>query len=473
MNLLFLLKNKKIQFIFTKYITYFLYFIISILVANKLGLFFFGIYGFFKLLIQYFSYSNLGVNYSGLVIMSEQKVLDNSKNENILSLSLIISAISFLVIFVLFSLICNYIYPYLYEKYNVNEYIFFLFIIILFKQFNQIFINTNRIYDNLSLINWAYIIPCLCELLALLFGNEESLLRNILWAMVISNIFVTILFLVKTPIKIHCRPKIADARCLLLRGIKLLAYNVSFYFIILVSKSFISKYFQVEEFAQYSFSYNLSDAVMLLNNAISFLIYPALLNKLYMTSDNFEKKAILHETQEKYMLIANLIIIVAFIVLPLLHYIVPEYNKSPDILYSLLFAQLLIANTFTLSTNLVQLKKENSLIVIGLGTIIFMLFVNLMLLKLTKNIIVVSYGLSLSLIIYNLSLAYLNVSILKLNKNAIFKFVNPTFFIPFILALIAKIYFTYHLSIIIFIILTITLLFKKYWRLYENIIHEK
>lgn len=52
----------------------------------------------------------------------------------------------------------------------------------------------------------------------------------------------------------------------------LLLYNISFYFIVLVAKSYISSEFQIEDFAQYSFSYNISDAVMLLNSSVSFYL---------------------------------------------------------------------------------------------------------------------------------------------------------------------------------------------------------
>ncbi|MFT0250102.1 hypothetical protein ACMSDT_22680 [Bacteroides thetaiotaomicron] len=265
-----IISNGKVVFILSKYATYAIYFIISLVIANKLGLFYFGIYGFLKLIIQYFTYSNLGVNYSSLVIMSEDANKDITKNSSILTSSIIITFFSLTFFYLIFVAICNLYDIEFYNRFNIGQYVFYIFFIVLIKQINQLYINIYRVYDRLKIINWAYIIPCIGEFIILFTGNGKRLLDNIMWAMVFSNGIVFIIFLVDAKFSISNNIDIKATKKLVRRGIMLLLYNISFYFIVLVAKSYISSEFQIEDFAQYSFSYNISDAVMLLNSSVSF-----------------------------------------------------------------------------------------------------------------------------------------------------------------------------------------------------------
>lgn len=445
--------SDKIQFVGTKYITYFIYFLISIIVANKLGLFYFGIYGFIKLLMQYFSYTNLGVNYSGIVIMSEQSTPDDKQNLQILNSSILVSVVSFAICMLLFVAGYRTLFPEINDKYLVDNYILYLSLVVAFKQINQIFINLNRIYNRLKIINWAYFIPCIAELVVLAFGREDVLLRNIMWAMVISNGLVTLHFIIRNPFKIQLCHDTEITILIVKRGFKLLLYNVSFYFIILIAKSFMSSHYSVEEFAQYSFSYNISEAVMLLNNSISFLIYPTLLNKFHTTKDVGQKVEIMQRTQNTYMAVANMIIVIAFLLVPFLGYIVPEYSESRHILIVLLLGQLLIANTFTICTNLVQNKKEISLIIIGILTCAVLHLISKTMYMSNQSIIFVSYALPITLILYNIAVSWLNVYSMNLNRNMIARFVNPKFFIPLIVALISVNYTDYLTAVLIYLVL--------------------
>ncbi|WP_420187042.1 lipopolysaccharide biosynthesis protein [Bacteroides pyogenes] len=467
-RLLDLVKNDRIRFVGTKYLTYLVYFIISIIIANKLGLFYFGIYGFLKLLMQYFAYTNLGVNYSGIVIMSEQTKLDDKKNLLILNSSLCISVFCFAACISLFVLGYKTIFPEINDKYLVDSYIYYICVIVVFKQINQIFINLNRIYNRLKVINWAYLIPCIAEFVVLAFGSEEVLLRNIMWAMMISNGLVTLLFYLRNPFEINwCIDRFISS-IIITRGLKLLFYNISFYFIILIAKSFMSSHYPVEEFAQYSFSYNISEAVMLLNNSISFLIYPTLLNKFHTVGDVGEKLKIMKQTQDTYMAVANMIIVIVFMFVPFLSYIVPEYSESRHILLVLLLGQLLIANTFTICTNMVQNKKETSLMAIGGISCMLLYGICNLVYWFNPDIVFVSYGLPITLVVYNIAVSLLNIFIMKLPLRFLLSFTNPQFFIPLIAALLCIHFTDYIFSFIIYIVLCVIFLHSVYKQIFIN-----
>ncbi len=65
------LNNTIIKYILSKYLAFAIQLINSIFVAKNLGLYYFGVYGFSTLIIQYLSYSNLGVNLSYSVLCSD------------------------------------------------------------------------------------------------------------------------------------------------------------------------------------------------------------------------------------------------------------------------------------------------------------------------------------------------------------------------------------------------------------------
>ena len=469
-----IISNGKVVFILSKYATYAIYFIISLVIANKLGLFYFGIYGFLKLIIQYFTYSNLGVNYSSLVIMSEDANKDITKNSSILTSSIIITFFSLTFFYLIFVAICNLYDIEFYNRFNIGQYVFYIFFIVLIKQINQLYINIYRVYDRLKIINWAYNIPCIGEFIILSTGNGKRLLDNIMWAMVFSNGIVFIIFLVDAKFSISNNIDIKATKKLVRRGIMLLLYNISFYFIVLVAKSHISSEFQIEDFAQYSFSYNISDAVMLLNSSVSFFIYPNLINKLSSSNSTDNSLLLMREMQQYYMIAASLVIIIALIASHFLQLIVPDYVKSEYILQILLLSQLLVANSFIMTTFLVQQKKELKLIILGVLTIIVLLFASHTIFNSTNNIMMVSYALPIAMFFYNIVLVLLIKKMTNLSaKDSFRSFLAPVYFFPLIIFLIMEsLCHSFYLSLLM-ALLSASLLLKRATILIKKIIHAK
>lgn len=469
-----IISNGKVVFILSKYATYAIYFIISLVIANKLGLFYFGIYGFLKLIIQYFTYSNLGVNYSSLVIMSEDANKDITKNSSILTSSIIITFFSLTFFYLIFVAICNLYDIEFYNRFNIGQYVFYIFFIVLIKQINQLYINIYRVYDRLKIINWAYIIPCIGEFIILFTGNGKRLLDNIMWAMVFSNGIVFIIFLVDAKFSISNNIDIKATKKLVRRGIMLLLYNISFYFIVLVAKSYISSEFQIEDFAQYSFSYNISDAVMLLNSSVSFFIYPNLINKLSSSNSTDNSLLLMREMQQYYMIAASLVIIIALIASHFLQLIVPDYVKSEYILQILLLSQLLVANSFIMTTFLVQQKKELKLIILGVSTIIVLLFASHTIFNSTNNIMMVSYALPIAMFFYNIVLVLLIKKMTNLSaKDSFRSFLAPVYFFPLIIFLIMEsLCHSFYLSLLM-ALLSASLLLKRATILIKKITHAK
>lgn len=74
-------KNKIVVYLLTRYCTYALQFIVSLIIAAKLGPYHLGVYGFFTLILNYFSQINLGIQHSLDVLLAHNKV-DKEKSNN-------------------------------------------------------------------------------------------------------------------------------------------------------------------------------------------------------------------------------------------------------------------------------------------------------------------------------------------------------------------------------------------------------
>jgi len=446
-----LISNKNIVFISTKYLSYLISFVVGIVIANRLGVFYFGVYGFIKMLMQYLSYSNFGVNYSGLILMSQQDRNDDNFNNKILLSSLTCSIIIFAILYLVFVSYYGYFIPLLDEKYFLSNYLYYIFFIVLFKQINVIYINLFRVYNRLGLINIAFLLPCLAELVVLPFATGENLLHIVFLALAISNGIVMVIFAFSLPFKFRFIYEVKSTVKLISRGIKLLIYNTSYYFIGLFTKSFVSKFFSVTIFSQFIFAYNISDAIMLLNNSISFLLYPSVIKQSMQLSGKALIKYLL-EIQEKYMLLANIIIIIAYMASPFLIVVTPQYSDSIPMLFILLFAQLLIANIFIMTTFLVQRKSENYLIVVGLTSLIILLITNLAGYYSIGSVIVVPVVLSLVLVFYNVFIALKTIS--KISKKYLFtlpRFLQYSLFLPNFIAVCSSFFMPYYISIALYI----------------------
>ena len=68
-----MLRNKVVSYMLTRYLVYFISFLSSLLIAGKLGPYYFGIWGFVLLLINYFHIIDFGIGNSMTVLLVQNK----------------------------------------------------------------------------------------------------------------------------------------------------------------------------------------------------------------------------------------------------------------------------------------------------------------------------------------------------------------------------------------------------------------
>lgn len=134
-----------IKFLSTKYLAFGLQVINSFLIAKKLGVYYFGIYGFATMLLQYLSYTNFGVNYSLNVILSTNKEF-KTKNSSYFSNAILLTTLFGLLILVI--IITSKLIGFYngFDKYKVEYYIVLIGFIALLQNLNGDFIDIQNIY---------------------------------------------------------------------------------------------------------------------------------------------------------------------------------------------------------------------------------------------------------------------------------------------------------------------------------------
>ena len=167
---------------------------------------------------------------------------------------------------------------------------------------------------------------------------------------------------------------------LLKKGLMLFLYNSCFFFIIISIKTIISKYYEVSEFGLFAFSFSVGQAVMLLLDAFSFLIFPKLIDRL-SSPDYNEVKETLNIIRKGYISTAHLLVYCALLVFPYIFIVLPQYDGALTALNLISLAILMNTNSFGFSTLLIARNSERTSAKISLIALIINIILGLVLAK--------------------------------------------------------------------------------------------
>jgi O-antigen/teichoic acid export membrane protein len=447
-------ESKTSIYLANKYITYVIQFAIVILCAKLLGIKYFAIYSFIKLLGQYHSYTNLGVNFSFNVIASTLKESNKNNLNNLFNNTLFLNfgfiVVTILMTIFLFSLDIN-----LLSKYSLKDYIVPTILYLTFKQLNVLFVTYSRLINNLRFINIFYLLPVLFELISLLiFFKIHNTLLYIIWSMVLSHFLIFVLFLHQyySNFKITSI-NFPSLKNIFIKGIMLLIYNFTFYFLLIGAKSFVSKFGSIDAFSNFSLSSNLVEAVGFAISAITFLIFPKILNK-YNSKSKANTLSFINNNGDLYALCLTSLFFCLLLLYPVIEILFVKFTNLSSIIIGLSVSSFLLLNTFLYSSFLIQKKQEIYLIKIGIFSISILFLSCFLGLKLNFDLIKTTV---ISLIICNLLYNFLMISmtfkLLNTPENIYIKSLKNTIAIQFTFPL-----YIYIISLVLDIKLSLILL---------------
>lgn len=351
-------KNRVVLFLFSRYGTYFIHFINSLLIAVYLGPYYLGIWGFISLITQYLNHTNFGISHAVTAIISVNKSKEFYVQKIIGTSLTLLSALSVLV--VLF-FIANEVFNFnLGAKYNFSIYAPVVVLIGVLSYFNSLLSSIFRVYGRLFEIAFQQTVFPLLILFSILFFKKDDLLWALVGANFLAFLIAFIMYLVKSPVKLKPIFIFRLFKLIQVKGWHLFVYNTSFFFIVISTRSFVSGFYTIEEFGYFTFAFSLANVVLMLLQAFSFLIFPKMLNR-FASSTNDQNAALLKKVRNAYVTTSHLLVHLAILFFPMFLLLFPQYQSSADAFILIALTVVLFTNSFGYSGLLIAKGYEKKL----------------------------------------------------------------------------------------------------------------
>lgn len=355
-----IMNNGVAFYLASRYFTYFIQFVTSLIIAAELGPYYLGIWGFVLLILQYFQQFHLGIGNSFNVLYVQHRN-DVRKCDNYIgnSIVLVTCLSAFVLLFYFYYLFYGIE---IFEKYHVDKYLVWICLVAIMQYFVQFFINVFRVKNQLIRISFCQSIIVLLNFLCLFFFKGETLIEFLIAGYVVGNMLCILIALTsgdipgfsKICIKIDYQLEIIK------KGLFLFIYNSCFLFIIISIRTIISHYYPVEEFGIFTFSFTLAHAFLLVLEAMSFIVFPKIISK--MSSDNIvEVKDALITLRITYITSSHIMIYVAMICFPLIIFFLPKYSDAITSLNLIALTILMNVNSTGYNELLIANNKEKKM----------------------------------------------------------------------------------------------------------------
>lgn len=360
MNIGTIIKNKVMIYLVSRYLTYFVQFVTSLVIAAELGPYYMGIWGFILLLLQYFQQLHFGIANSFNVLYVHHRDSEQECNNYIGNSLALICYLSLLVL-------CFYLYYALFdikgfERYHADQYILWVCLIAILQYFVQFFVNLFRVKNQLNRVAFCQSIIVFLNFACIFFFHGEQLIMSLVAGYVVGNLICVLLALTS-----DCIPKLSSVQIqaiyqkeILKKGIFLFLYNSCFYFIIISIRTIISGNYTVEEFGLFTFSFSLAHAILLLLEALSFVIFPKVIGKL-SSNDEREVTSTISLLRTIYITSAHLLIYFAMICFPVLIYLMPKYEMALTSLNLIALSILMSSCSFGYLELMISHNKEREM----------------------------------------------------------------------------------------------------------------
>lgn len=363
-------QNKIFIYIVSRYGIMGLGFFTSLIIAGKLGPYYFGMYGFILLLLSYFAQLHLGIPNSLNVLLVHNK-------SNIQKSSAYIINSLFLYVYFAMAIVIVYILYMIFgfssiKKYDIDPYLPFVCIIAVLEYINGVFLCVLRIKNRINLMSFITSIKTVLNLIVVFLFDGVLLINALVICLVISNVLsITICYWRKiipqfrgVIVKRNIQAEILN------KGILLFFYNTCFYFIVISIRSIISSNYSVEDFGSFTFSYTIVTAVIMLLEAVYTIMFPKIVDLL----SSLDYKRIDHTlkiVRISYVSTSHMLIYMAMIFYPIITNIVmPNYSNSLLSLNLVSLSLLMNANSTGYSTLIIAQNKEKFSAIISITALI-------------------------------------------------------------------------------------------------------
>lgn len=326
MNIVSILKNKVVFYLVSRYVTYAVQFITSLIIAAELGPYYMGIWGFILLLLQYFQQFHFGIANSFNVLYVQHRENKQECNNYIGNSLVLLSVLCSFVV----SLYVLYIFwgDSLFARYHVGKYMIWVCLIAILQYYVEFLTNLFRVKNQLNSVAFCQSIVVFICFVSVIFFKGEELIQWLVASYVIGNFLCVLLALISKAIPKfeHVKFSFKYQKEILKKGLFLFLYNSCFYFIIISLRTIISDNYSVEEFGLFSFSYTLANSIFFIIGALGFVIFPKVIGKL-SSRDDREVCVTISFLRSTYVTLTHFLVYLAIVVFPILIFFMPQYDN--------------------------------------------------------------------------------------------------------------------------------------------------
>ncbi len=388
----------------------------GLIIAKYLGPYYFGVWGFLTIALQYLSYSNLNVENGVTVLLS----VGNKKEERDVS-DVSSTAIMSSVVVGLLLLFAGGILKIgnveLFPKFEFNSYIIFILLITFLSNIQRVLTNIQRVKKALNKIAIVETTTNLLLLGSAFIFKEERLIIAQLSCMLLTNVLAIIIYSFGHPFSIHWRIKLPSLKKLFDISFPLFIYNVSFYLITLSARTVLSAFYSVAQLGYYTLAYSISNAILLGFRSIAWAIYPEVLAKLQHGIDISEVKANIDKINRIYSTAVNFALYALILLLPLLLEFVPQYKSAFPTIVILLLAQGFLTISFGFNSLAVSRNEQGKVAKISVLIVAIVTAASLGVSWLKMDYIYIAIAVLVGSLVYTILQTRLGLQILEIKEN--------------------------------------------------------
>lgn len=354
-------QNKVVLYVTSRYVTYFLQFITSLILASNLGPYYLGVWGFYQLVVSYLTFVNFGIPNSLNIMLIKSKndplLFQRRINESFV----LISILGILIL--IFSLFFYFTEGLREPKIEIGTKIKFICAVAIVIHYNSLFSVIYRIKNRLfEMALQQSITPLLIFICAVLFKGERAVYW-LLWGYLLGEGVALFVFIMRKQVCLSFDVSLAGMCEILKKGLFLFLYNTGFYFILLTTRTLISSNYSVEDFGYFTFSYTIANSILLLLQAFSAVIFPKIVDK-YSTDDKEQVHYVSNMLMNSSVTLSYGLIFCAIPCIPLLLKFLPQYENTLNVIVLTSLTVLLYTNSIY-SSYLMAQNKERKLAVVS------------------------------------------------------------------------------------------------------------
>lgn len=370
-------RNPILLFLLNRYVSYGFLFVRGLIIAKFLGTYYFGIWGFLTLVLQYLSYSTFGINYAITVQLSTESQKEEVKNGLYSSVALLSTLILDLLLIGI-GIIVQYSGIELFSRFEFNHYVLFIVIIAGLSNLQQVLINIYRVEKKIFRIAIVEIFTAIVLMISALIFRENQLIKSQITTLLLTGILSILILVYQLPFRFRLRIDKNIIKSLFKLGFPLFFYNLSFFLITIAPRSVVSAFYSVEILGFFTLANSIAYSTLLGLQSVAWAIYPEVLSKTTLDKSNESTFDTINTINLLYNTTCFLLVFIVVLLLPILFLYLPQYRPAIPIVTILLLSQAVLATSFGFNALAVSRKKQQEVAIIGIEVVLLITLLSIL-----------------------------------------------------------------------------------------------